>query len=168
MMKTHNFRNEDLITFTNKILEGLRVTLRATEVLPYAPGAESIQLKGPDVLFSAKISDFGMGDIGFEALRVLKDTVSKTFRDVPALEARLLPRAADFLSYQTDLNGPDIAKSKLASISALSSGSDNLSKSFQMSDVVKVINNDQVMTLAQYVVDRPRPSKNIESTTLSM
>jgi hypothetical protein len=157
-MNTHSFRNEELISFVNKVLQDLRVTRRATDVLPYAPGHESIQFSGKDIQFSAKLSDFGMGDIGISALTVRTGDYSKTFDDHPALSARLLPRKEDFLSYQTGLVGQAVADAKVASIAAISGNSSE----FQMADEPKVIKDGKTMSLAQFMVLRPVLEKEHE------
>jgi hypothetical protein len=165
-MKTNSFRNEELIAYVNKILEGLKVVPRAVEVLPYALGATSIQFKGADLNFSAQISDFGMGDIGVEALTVRSDQRSVTFDDHdkhPALSARILPRLSDFVAYQTELHGADAAKSKAESIAALVTAD-----GVQMGEDPQVLKDGKAMTLSQFVVYRPVAVKERESIGISM
>jgi len=160
-MMIHSFRDRDIQAFMNKVMEDLKLPLRADKVSAVEANTRHLDFSGPGFTLRADIRDFGLGDIGFSRLSITEEGKSlATYADHPAMEPTLAPRRDDFLRFHASQAGESEAKRKLAFVDHVGT--------LKLNDEPQVIQNGVVTTLAKFVVSRPRRAPTQQHLSASM
>lgn len=148
-MMIGSFRDGDVKAFINKILEGMKIPLRAEHMEPVIMGQNYFTFSGPGFSMRADLRDFGLGDIGFSKLSISEaGNGSIGYVHQAAMQPSLAPRRDDFLRFHASLEGEVAAKRKLSFV-------DDVGE-MKLGLEPQVVISGAAISLSEFVVSRPR------------